>query len=410
MTIADTSTPVLVLNAIHHGALGITRSLGRLGITIYNQAQSPSAPAFSSRYSRRNILWDVYGERPEHTVEFLLSIGRELPCPALLIPTCDITAMLVADHDAQFRQSFLFPKQRPELVHRLCSKKGLYDLARSLGIPTPETRFPESRSDVLCFLDSARFPILLKTVKNAIGKQATYGLKIIVQDERELLSLYDKYEDPEHPNLMLQEYIPGDEDTNWMFNGYFDEHSDCVIGFTGKKIRQSPAYAGVTSLGACIKNAEVQNTTRSFMKAIGYRGALDVGYRFDVRDGTYKVYDVNPRIGATFRLFVDDQEVDLARALYAHMTGQPVFPGTLQEGRRWIVEDSDLQSSIRYYRDARLSVIDWIRSMKGIEEGAIFAIDDLSPAFTRMVNDVRKLLASRKARAKRRARSSETQN
>ena len=115
---------------------------------------------------------------------------------------------------------------------------------------------------------------------------------------------------------------------------------------------------------------------------------------------------MNPRIGGTFRLFVDNDEVDVARTLYSHMTQQAVAPGNLREGRKWIVEDSDLFSSIRYYRDARLSIKDWFRSMKGIEEGAIFALDDPMPVFTRIVNDVRKLLGKRRARAERRARSS----
>jgi predicted ATP-grasp superfamily ATP-dependent carboligase len=32
---------------------------------------------------------------------------------------------------------------------------------------------------------------------------------------------------------------------------------------------------------------------------------VDLGFRYDARDSRYKPLDVNPRIGATFRLFVD---------------------------------------------------------------------------------------------------------
>ena len=404
MKITETSTPVLVLNATHHGALGLTRSLGRLGVSVCNLAANRWAPAFSSRYSRRNIIWDLYARSPEQTVDLVLSIGRQLPRPALLIPTCDVSAMLTSDYAATLRESFLFPAQPPELVHSLCSKRGLYHLAKSNGIGTPETSFPQCRSEVLHFLECAQFPLVLKTVKNRPGKSATQGLKMIVQDRQELLSLYDRLEDPADPNLMLQEYIPGGEDTNWMFNGYFDEDSNCLVGFTGKKIRQSPAYAGVTSLGICVKNEVVENTTKAFMKAIGYRGVLDMGYRFDARDGTYKVYDVNPRIGCTFRLFVDDQELDVARALYLHMTGQPICAGILRQGRKWVVEDSDLSSSLRYYGDARLSIKDWVSSLRGVEETAIFAFDDPLPVFARAVNDIRKIVARRKAPVTHRTR------
>ena len=369
--------------------------MGRLGIPVFTQAASRSAPAFSSRYSRRKIVWDLYANPAEETVSFLLSVGRELARPALLIATCDVTAALLADYDTELRKYFLFPRQRAALVHQLTSKRGLHNLTKSLGIPTPDTCFPESRADVQHFLDSARFPIVLKVVKNRIDRPETYGLKIIVKDRQELLYLHDKLEDPDSPNLMIQEYIPGGEDSNWMFNGYFDDSSDCSVGFTGKKIRQSPPYAGVTSLGICARNEVVENMVKSFMKAIGYRGVLDMGCRFDARDGTYKVYDVNPRIGCTFRLFVDDNGVDVARALYSHMTGQPLCTGASREGRKWIVEDSDVRSSIQYYRHGRITMRQWIESIRGIEEGAVFALDDPMPILARLANDVRKLLVVR---------------
>jgi predicted ATP-grasp superfamily ATP-dependent carboligase len=390
VTISDRKTPVLVLNAIHHGALGLNRSLGRLGVKVYNQAPFRSVPAFHSRYSAGNFLWDQDKAGAAGTVEFLLSVGRRIGGPALLIATCDVTATLLADYDESLRQYFVFPRQRPELVHALCSKKGLYELARSQGIPTPETSFPASRADVLRFLESARFPIVLKTVKNVIGSTGPRAIKLIIRDEKSLLKNYDQFEDPNNPNLMLQEYVPGCDETNCMFNGYFNQDSTCLVSFTGKKIRQYPAYAGVTSLGMCSTNEAVDTMTRRFMKAIGYRGIVDLGFRFDARDEKYKIYDVNPRIGATFRLFVDTSGLDVARTLYLDMTGQPVEPGLMREGRKWVVEDADAISGWRYYRDGKLQLNEWISSLRGVEEGALFASDDWLPVVARSVHNLRK--------------------
>jgi predicted ATP-grasp superfamily ATP-dependent carboligase len=81
-------------------------------------------------------------------------------------------------------------------------------------------------------------------------------------------------------------------------------------------IRQYPPYIGVTSLGVCVTNEAVKKQTKTFMKAIGYRGPLDIGYKYDDRTGQYKAIDVNPRIGTTFRLLVDTLGMDVARALY----------------------------------------------------------------------------------------------
>jgi predicted ATP-grasp superfamily ATP-dependent carboligase len=93
----------------------------------------------------------------------------------------------------------------------------------------------------------------------------------------------------------------------------------------------------------------------------------------------YKLLDVNPRIGTTFRLFVDSVGMDVVRALYRDLTGQPVTQGRLIEGRKWVVENFDLISSQAYIRDRSLTARGWIRSYWGVQEAAWFAADDLRP-------------------------------
>jgi predicted ATP-grasp superfamily ATP-dependent carboligase len=121
------------------------------------------------------------------------------------------------------------------------------------------------------------------------------------------------------------------------------------------------------------------------MYKIGYRGILDIGYRLDPRDGLYKVLDINPRVGQAFRLFVAENGMDVVRALYLDLTGQKLFPVTPIEGRRWIIEDYDfIFSSFDYYREGTLGIIEWLKSFKGIEEGAWFSWKDPVP-FLRMM-------------------------
>jgi len=201
----------------------------------------------------------------------------------------------------------------------------------------------------------------------------------MANDAETLLRLYDEMETPESPNIMLQEYLGGGSRTVWMFDGYFNDESDCLFGLTANMMRQYPAYTGVTSLGICLANETVARQTRTFMKAIGYRGALDLGFKFDARTGLYKAIDANPRIGRTFRLLVDSRGMDVARALYLDLTGQPVQMGEPREGRKWVVENFDLVSSSRYRRDEKLGLRGWLRSYKGVEEAFWFSRDDPLP-------------------------------
>jgi predicted ATP-grasp superfamily ATP-dependent carboligase len=136
---------------------------------------------------------------------------------------------------------------------------------------------------------------------------------------------------------------------------------------------------GITSLGICLRNEVLANITKTFIKAIGYRGILDIGYRHDRRDGSYKVLDINPRIGCTFRLFTATNGMDVARALYFDMTGQPVPAAAVAEGRKWMVEDFDLLSALRSWSARSLTAKDWFNSLRSVQETACFAWDDPIP-------------------------------
>jgi predicted ATP-grasp superfamily ATP-dependent carboligase len=178
---------------------------------------------------------------------------------------------------------------------------------------------------------------------------------------------------------MLQEYLAGGSRTLWMFDGYFDADSRCLFGLTGQKIREYPAYTGRTSLGVCHPNPAVMQQTIAFMQALGYRGAIDLDYKYDEGASEYKLIDVNPRLGATFRLFVDSVGMDVVRALYLDLTGQPVLVGEPQVGRKWLVENFEALCVPTYLRQERQSVSSWLSSYRGLAEACWFAPDDPAP-------------------------------
>jgi D-aspartate ligase len=366
-------------NVFHHGALGIARTLGRLGVPVHGVQEDRWAPVAHSRYLREKLPWMDAGAGKEN-LSRLLKLGRALADRAVLIPTDDVGTIFVAEHGQALRECYRFPRQDPLLVRSLCSKQRLYHLCREFDVPAPQTWFPTTRDELLELLGEAVFPVVLKAIDPwLLHRGAQLASVIIANDAKELLRWYDRLEDPRHPNLMLQEYIPGGPESIWMYNGYFNADSESLVHFTGRKLRQHPPYTGMTTLGVCASNEVVEATTRRFMKAIGYRGIVDMGYRYDARDGQYKLLDVNPRVGATFRLFVGANGIDVARALYFDLTGRQVEMAAAREGRKWLVESHDIIPSLRYLRDGRLTLTDWVRSFRGVDERAWFAPDDPLP-------------------------------
>ena len=387
----DLSTPLVILRSIAHTPLGILRSLGRLGVETHVVHRDQRSPAFYSRYCQGKFVCDIDSCSPEKSVAALLEIGRSIGRRSILLPTTDESTMFVADHAAELERWFMVPPQDAELVHAFCNKQSMHQLAQQMGLAVPRTVFPQSREEVEDYAVTAKYPVVLKGIYGLIFRKRSGKTMLLVNSAEELLEKYDRFEEPEEPNLMLQEYIPGSEDASWMFNGYFNRRSECLLGFTGRKVRQCPVYAGVTSLGVCEDNPKLREASIALLSKLGYSGIVDIDYRFDARDGQYKILDVNPRIGGTFRLFVTDNGMDVVRALYLDMTGQAVNAGKACEGRRWIAEDLDLVSSVRYGRDGALSLESWASSLRGVEESAYFAWDDPLPVVPMLLNDAREM-------------------
>lgn len=388
----DTDVPILVFalsrSIYHHGALGIARSAGRLGVRVHRLCKERWAPAALSRYFSSCPPLPG-GATAMEILEALRAFNRRHG-RALLVPIDDVSAMFLDEHASELEDDFLFPAQPSGLPRALASKREMHRLCMEHDIPTPMAAFPESEADVSEHADRATFPVVAKRIDASQPSSPQARSVVIANDRQELIDAYRLMESPQAPNVMLQEYIPGTLQMTWMFNGYFDRQSDCKIGFTGQKLRLSPPYTGATTLGVCLPNPTVEDTTKRMMKAVGYRGILDIGYRLDQRDGRYKLLDVNPRIGGTFRLFVGADGMDVLRAQYLDLTGQDVPPSAPQEGRRWVVEPLDLASSLAYRRHGDLTLGEWVRSFRDVHEAAWFAADDPLPflaLWTRLLVD-----------------------
>jgi len=379
----DTATPVLVLKIgsypLHHGGLGVIRSLGRVGVPVYGVCEDRFTPAAVSRYLRGRFIWATSGDE-SCLLDDLEAIAGRIGRRAVLVPTDDEAAILVAEHAATLREWFAFPEQPPALPRSLASKRGLYQTCVRLGVPCPEAAFPTSEADVVDFCARAAFPIVLKGVEPWLLTRRT-GQKStsIVRGPDDLLAIWRRLEGRAGGHLMLQEYIPDGVGEDWIVHGYCDARSTCLAAFTGVKLRSYPPHAGLTTLGRTAANPVLLEQAEALFERLSYRGIMDMDWRLDRRDGRYKLLDFNPRLGAQFRLFEDDHGIDVVRALHLDLTGRRLPQGRLVQRRGFVVEHLDTLAALGYRRDGGLTVRGWIRSLRGVQERAWFALDDLVP-------------------------------
>ncbi|MFI5449904.1 MAG: hypothetical protein ACHQ03_09120 [Candidatus Bathyarchaeia archaeon] len=386
VAIENATVPATVFGQSNTDLFG-ARSLGRFGVPVCVVGFDPEKRVLFSRYCR----WTILCKSPLFTgqsVRELLGVGARLGRKSVLMASSDQGAVFMSEHADELGERFIFPRQNSKLIRSLTNKKEMYALARKFDIPTPDSVFPQDRQDLLTN-PIPSFPIMLKQIRTWLPPSS----KVIVDTKDELLKNYDLMENPREPNLMLQEFVPGEDDTAWFFHGYFNENSECLFGLTAKKMRQWPAYHGETSLGVCLPNPTLERIAKKFMEAIDYRGIVGLDFRQDQRNGQYKVLDVNPRLSRNFRVLVTDNGMDIARAFYLDMIGQPVTTGTPVEGRKWVSEDLETPASRRYHADGNLPLKRWVKSYLGVRETAIFAIDDPLPFLKPIGHRFRKRLA-----------------
>jgi predicted ATP-grasp superfamily ATP-dependent carboligase len=335
---------------LHHGGVGAIRSLGRLGVPMYAITEDRCTPAAASRYLERAFVWPTTGtEDPDRLVEGLLRIGRRIGRPAVLIPTDEEAAVLIAEHQDELLGRFLFPRVDPGLPRRLASKQGLHELCVEHGIASPSAAFPQSYDEVVDFAEKARFPVVAKNREAFVRREhpAVNGTTRIAT-RKGLLNLARGW--GEHPGVILQEYLPREQAEDWIVHAYFDRDSTPLALFTGVKVRSWPPHAGMTANAYVVDNPELADLAARFIKQIGFTGIIDLDLRFDRRDGQYKLLDFNPRMGAQFRLFESESGVDVVRAMHLDLTGRSVPEGEQRAGHRYIVENIDLPALLAYRR------------------------------------------------------------
>jgi predicted ATP-grasp superfamily ATP-dependent carboligase len=241
----------------------------------------------------------------------------------------------------------------------------------------PLTWYPQSRDDVV-ELDCA-FPVVLKPAVKDGFNRLTAAKAWRVDSREELVARYDEACELVDPaTLMVQELIPGGGSEQLSYAAIC-EAGRTLASLTARRTRQYPMDFGRAS--TYVETAdlpEVEEPARKLLERIGYTGLVEVEFNRDPRDGRCKLLDVNPRVWGWHTLCAR-AGIDFTYLAWQLAHGETVLAGTARSGVRWSRLSTDLPAVVTEIRRGRLSVQDYLRSLRGPREHAIFARDDLLP-------------------------------
>lgn len=188
----NVSVPVLILAdaslVMHHGTLGIIRTLGRMGVPVYTVLKDRFTPAAGSKYLTGAFIWQPRGLNTQEFLEGMDVISKALSRPTILVPTDDSSAILIAEHAAALEQRFLFPQQVRTLPRLLANKRTLYLLCKQMGVPYPRTCLPVSTADLDDFVASTRFPVVVKAPSHGCYRAAYDPRPLLVRHSNSIRS------------------------------------------------------------------------------------------------------------------------------------------------------------------------------------------------------------------------------
>jgi D-aspartate ligase len=376
-----------------YAGLGIVRSLGRRGIPVWVLTDVSSVAAASS-YVSRTLPWPTESEHQQVAYLLELAVRHELDGWAIF-PTGDSSAALLARHHAELSARFQLTTSSWEVLRWAYDKRLTYRLAAATGVPRPWTHSPANREE-LASLDCP-FPAILKPALKPSLNRFTRAKAWRVDDRQALLARYDEACRLVPPDvIMVQELIPGNGEAQFSYAALCQDGRP-LASVVARRTRQFPRDFGWTSTFVeTVEQTDIEWPARRLLAAMNYSGIAEVEFKRDLRDGLYKVLDVNPRAWAWHGM-AGRAGVDFPYLLWRQVSGESVPEIRARPGVRWVLLPMDFLAAVGEMRRGLLPLRVYVQSMRGPLESAVYTLEDPTPSLVQFARLTRSLFSRRQA-------------
>lgn len=187
-----------------------------------------------------------------------------------------------------------------EAVDAVNSKVKFYSICEKAGIPYPKTVVIRDASlPELPF----GYPLVLKPDDaddyNAHPFEGQKKAFIINSPEELSAAAASTYDAGYSGAMLIQEFIPGGDDNMRVVNGYIRTDGTAALLSMGQPLLEDyyPMAIGNYTVILASGDDSVYDTVEKLVSAVPYFGYFNVDLKYDRRDGTFKVFDFNPRMG-----------------------------------------------------------------------------------------------------------------
>lgn len=283
---------VLITDGDTQHSLAVVRSVGKKYYTIVSSNKGLASLSFYSKYCKERINYPS-PKMKESFIDFMLQIVQRKKIDVLL-PLRSTTVPLISEFKDQFSRYVKVPIAEYKYLKIASDKKETFKLAERLNLPTPKTFYPENINEIENIASNLSYPVVVKAPFGAGSRTVWY-----VNSKLELIDLYKRL--TEFDSLpMIQEYIPGD---GYGFFALFNNGEPRAI-FMHHRIREYPITGGPSVVCESIYDEKLKEIGLKTLKALNWHGVAMVEFKKDVRDGKYKLIEINPKFWGSLPLAI----------------------------------------------------------------------------------------------------------
>lgn len=298
-------TPVLLGSDFN--AYGMARSLYEVyGKPVKAFAQTQLAPTRFTKIVDLELI-PGFSEDPVwiNTMKKIKQRYADHKEPVILIGCGDGYAELISKHKKELEDVFICPYVDYDLIKKLNDKENFYKMCDKYDLPYPKTKIIskamyESGDPIE---QPFGYPVALKPANSVEWLDIHFeGRKkaFIIKSEAEFKDIVAKsYDNGYTSDFILQDFIPGDDSNMRTLNVYVDKNHKVKLMCLGHPLLEDPAPAAIGNYVAIIPdfNQDIYNRVQKFLEEINFHGYANFDIKFDHRDNSYKLFEINLRTG-----------------------------------------------------------------------------------------------------------------
>lgn len=356
----------------HVQGLSNTRSLGELGVPVY-VLDVVHCLAQHSKYCTKYFQCPNF--RSEEFVQFLISLAENEHLEGwFIIASNDHIIENLSLHADELSRYYKMLVPTGEQLYQIIDKVKLMQIATACGTQIPKTCDFTTIDKTKGFT----YPLLIKGREGLSFYKATHQKAIQVDNEQELNYKYEEIA-PLTNDVMIQELIPFDKNNRVVSFTCFSVDGDIKAYWMGQKLREHPIKYGTATMSQSVLLPEVLEEAKPLIKALNYTGVCEIEFMRDIRDGYYKLIEINPRTWLWVGL-AKACGIDYAKMMYRYVNGiEQTYPTTYEVGVKWRNAITDWVFGMQAILKGYVTLCEYCSSFKGKIVKAIWSWKDIKP-------------------------------